>query len=314
MPREKNLSQEILAPVWRSWWGKFTLSAKSEKHLAGNTEQAYGLDLLKYLLFLQKKGVSAPERINLKEVDGFLAAEMTAGLKPATLARRLSTVRNFHRFLLKEKVKTDARILDQEAPKIKTFSPTVLTSAELEKIVALPPKTPRGFRDRAFLEFLYSTGCRVTEALTLPLARFDLDTGLVEIEKGKGGKERKVFLGREAIASLREYLKKGRPILVKEENSSRGRLFVNRYGRPLSRMGALKIIRAYVRAAGIRKKVTPHTFRHTKATHFLEDGAPLRFVQEYLGHSDVSSTERYTHLRPEHLKEVFRRYHPREGR
>jgi len=314
MPRKKNLSDEILAPAWRSWWGKFTLSAKSEKHLAGNTEQAYGLDLLKYLLFLQKKGVGAPESINLKEVDGFLAAEMTAGLKPATLARRLSTVRNFHRFLLKEKVKTDARILDQEAPKIKTFSPTVLTSAELEKILALPPKTPLGFRDKAFLEFLYSTGCRVTEALTLPMARFDLDSGLVEIEKGKGGKERKVFLGREAVLSLREYLKKGRPILVKEEKSSRGRLFVNRFGRPLSRMGALKIIRAYARAAGIRKKVTPHTFRHTKATHFLEDGAPLRFVQEYLGHSDVSSTERYTHLRPEHLKEVFRRYHPRDGR
>ncbi len=314
MPRKRNLSEEVLSPAWRSWWGKFTLSAKSEKHLSGNTEQAYGLDLLKYFLFLQKKGIGSPERIGLKETDAFLAAEISSGLRPTTLARRLSTLRNFHRFLLKEKVKTDARILDQRAPKIKTFSPTVLTAEEVEKLMSAPPKTPLGIRDRAFLEFLYSTGCRVTEALTLPLARFDLDSGLVEIEKGKGGKQRNVFLGRESIAALKEYLKKGRPLLVREEKSSRGRLFVNRFGRPLSRMGALKIIRHCVKLAGIRKKVTPHTFRHTKATHFLEDGAPLRFVQEYLGHSDVSTTERYTHLRPEHLKKVFRQYHPRENR
>ncbi|MGH8003189.1 MAG: tyrosine-type recombinase/integrase, partial [Limisphaerales bacterium] len=255
-----------------------------------------------------------PERVGLKEVDGFLSQEMAAGLKAASLARRLSTVRNFHRFLLKAKIKTDGRILDQKSPQIKTFAPSVLTSSELEKIFSLPAKTPLGFRDRAFLEFLYSTGCRVTEALTLPLAAVDLASGLVEIEKGKGGKPRKVFLGRAAILSTSEFLKKGRPLLVKEEKSSQGRLFTNRFGRPLSRMGALKIIRGYVRSAGIRKKVTPHTFRHTKASHFLEDGAPLRFVQEYLGHSDVSTTERYTHIRPEHLKKVFRRYHPREGR
>ncbi|MCI0329604.1 MAG: tyrosine-type recombinase/integrase [candidate division Zixibacteria bacterium] len=314
MPNKKNLSEETLSPAWRSWWGKFTLSLKSEKRLAANTEASYGLDLLKYLSFLQKKGFTSPEGIGLKEVDGFLSGEMAAGRRAASLARRLSTIRNFHRFLLKEKVKTDGRILDQQSPKIKTFAPTVLTGTEVERIFALPSKTPLGRRDRAFLEFLYSTGCRITEALSLPLAALDLESGLVEIEKGKGGKPRKVFLGRQAIASAGEYLKKGRPVLVKEEKSSRGRLFVNRFGRPLSRMGALKIIRGYVRAAGIRKKVTPHTFRHTKATHFLEDGAPLRFVQEYLGHSDVSTTERYTHLRPKHLKKVFRQYHPRESR
>lgn len=314
MPKKKSLAEEPLSPANRNWWGKFTLSLKSEKRLAANTEASYGLDLLKYLLFLQKKGFSSPAGIGLKELDGFLAEEMASGLRAASLARRLSTVRNFHRFLLKEKVKTDGRILDQKSPKIKTFAPAVLTSAEVEKIVSLPAKTPLGRRDRAFLEFLYSTGCRITEALTLPLAGVDLASGLVEIEKGKGGKPRKVFLGRQAIAASEEYLKKGRPLLVKEEKSSRGRLFTNRFGRPLSRMGALKIIRGYARAAGIKKKVTPHTFRHTKATHFLEDGAPLRFVQEYLGHSDVSTTERYTHLRPEHLKKVFRQYHPREGR
>ena len=314
MPKKKNLSEETLSPQNRSWWGKFTLTLKSEKRLAANTESSYGLDLLKYLLFLQKKGFSSPEGVGLKEVDGFLSAEMASGLKAASLARRLSTVRNFHRFLLKEKIKTDGRILDQKSPKIKTFAPSVLTSAEVEKIFSLPPKTPLGLRDRAFLEFLYSTGCRISEALNLPLAAVDLSSGLVEIEKGKGGKPRKVFLGKQAILSTAEYLKKGRPLLVKEEKSSRGRIFTNRFGRPLSRMGALKIIRGYVRAAGIKKRVTPHTFRHTKATHFLEDGAPLRFVQEYLGHSDVATTERYTHLRPEHLKKVFRQYHPREGR
>ncbi len=314
MPKKKSFSEKTLSPANRSWWGKFTLSIKSEKRLSANTEASYGLDLLKYLLFLEKKGFSSPEGVGLKELDGFLSAEMATGLKAASLARRLSTVRSFHRFLLKEKIKTDGRILDQKSPKIKTFAPSVLTSSELEKIFALPPKTPLGFRDRAFLEFLYSTGCRITEVLTLPLAAVDLTSGLVEIEKGKGGKPRKVFLGRAAILSTGEYLKKGRPLLVKEEKSSKGRLFTNRFGRPLSRMGALKIIRGYVRAAGIKKKVTPHTFRHTKATHFLEDGAPLRFVQEYLGHSDVTTTERYTHIRPEHLKKVFRQYHPREGR
>lgn len=314
MPKKRNLSQEMLSPAWRSWWGKFTLSAKAEKHLSGNTEQAYGFDLLRYFRFLQKRGVDAPEKVGLKEADAFLAEEMASGFRTATLARRFSTLRSFHRLLQKEKVKTDYRILDQKAPKIKTFSPSVLSAAELEKILSLPAKTPKGWRDRAFLEFLYSTGCRVGEALNLAMAKFDLDSGLVEIERAKGDKERKVFLGREAIAALRQYLKKGRPLLVGEEKSSRGRLFVNRFGRPLSRMGALKIIRSYARRAGIKKKVTPHTFRHTKATHFLEDGAPLRFVQEYLGHSDLSTTERYTHLRPEHLKKVFRRYHPRENR
>lgn len=314
MPKKKSLAEEGLSPAWRSWWGKFTLSLKSEKRLAANTEASYGLDLLKYFSFLQKRGFVSPEGIGLKEVDAFLAAELSSGQRPSSLARRLSTIRNFHRFMLKEKVKTDGRILDQKSPKIKTFAPTVLTGSEVEKIFALPPKTPLGFRDRAFLEFLYSTGCRITEALSLPLAGLDLSSGLVEIEKGKGGKPRQVFLGRQAVSTAGDYLKKGRPVLVQEEKSSRGRLFVNRFGRPLSRMGALKIIRGYVRAAGIDKRVTPHTFRHTKATHFLEDGAPLRFVQEYLGHSDVSTTERYTHLRPEHLKKVFRQFHPRESR
>ncbi len=314
MLKKKNLSEETLSPANRSWWGKFTLSLKSEKRLTANTEASYGLDLLKYLFFLQKRGFDSPAGIGLKEVDAFLAGEMASGLRASSLARRLSTIRNFHHFLQREKVKIDGRILDQKSPKIKTFAPTVLTNSEVEKIFSLPPKTPLGRRDRALLEFLYSTGCRISESLSLPLAGVDLESGLVEIEKGKGGKPRKVFLGRQAIGSAGEYLKKGRPLLVKEEKSARGRLFVNRFGRPLSRMGALKIIRGYVRAAGIRKKVTPHTFRHTKATHFLEDGAPLRFVQEYLGHSDLSTTERYTHLRPEHLKKVFRQYHPREGR
>ena len=142
MPKKKSLSEETLSPANRSWWGKFTLTLKSEKRLAANTEASYGLDLLKYLLFLQKRGFSSPEGIGLKEVDAFLVGEMHSGLRAASLARRLSTVRNFHRFLLKEKVKTDGRILDQKSPKIKTFAPTVLTSMKWKRSFPCLPKRP----------------------------------------------------------------------------------------------------------------------------------------------------------------------------
>ncbi|MDZ7260898.1 MAG: tyrosine recombinase XerD, partial [candidate division KSB1 bacterium] len=233
------------------------------------------------------------------------------GLAPSSMARNLSAIRMFHRFLMGENITyrdpTETILL----PKLSKRLPTVLDIWEVEKLLEQPDVSqPLGLRDRALLEFLYATGVRASELISLKQSQLFFPQGFVRVF-GKGAKERMVPIGEQAIFYVQHYQNTTRMVLA-QRGLSTDVLFLNRRGQPLSRMGLWKILRFYVLKAGIAKSVSPHTLRHSFATHLLEGGADLRAVQEMLGHADISTTQIYTHLDREYLKEVHRRFHPRE--
>jgi integrase/recombinase XerD len=217
----------------------------------------------------------------------------------------------FHRFLIEEKRETHDPTVNIELPKKPKSLPTVLRIEEIDLIMAQPDLgTVKGIRDRAILEFLYATGARVSEAVSVSIADLSLTDEWVRLW-GKGAKERLVPVGAFSLHSIEEYISKARPQIGK---SGRGdnRLFLNMRGDPISRVAVWKLMKTYTTMAGIRKNVSPHTLRHSFATHLLEGGADLRSVQEMLGHADISTTQIYTHLDREYLKEIIRTFHPRE--
>ena len=231
------------------------------------------------------------------------------GLSPASIRRNVSAVRSYFKFLMGDGhvIRDPSERLD--TPKRWRTLPEVLTVAEIQKLLAAPTMDdPLYFRDRAMLELAYAAGLRVSEWIGIGVKDALLDQGLVRVF-GKGSKERLVPIGRTAIGALAIYMREQRPTM--ERGSGRGALFLNARGQPLSRMGAWKILRKYVKRTGIRKRVYPHTLRHSFATHLLEGGADLRAVQEMLGHADISTTQIYTHVDREYLRQVHRRYHPR---
>jgi len=279
-----------------------------ERGLAQNSLEAYRRDLERYASYLKsrRKRVTSLDRA---EVPRYLLALREAGLSPRSVARHLSAIRQFHRFLVREGHATEDPTSHLESPRPWRRLPTVLSSDEVDRLLAgREPKSPQELRNLAMLEVLYASGLRVSELVGLRLADLDLVVGVIHV-LGKGDKERLVPLGDAATQSLRAYLTHGRPRLEKRRASPY--LFLGRHGRGLTRQMFWLLLKRYVRAAGIMKPVSPHTLRHSFATHLLERGADLRSVQLMLGHADIGTTQIYTHLSRAHLKAMYDKYHPR---
>jgi integrase/recombinase XerD len=286
---------------------QFMGQLKVEKGLARNTIEAYNHDLIGFFEFLSKRNLSAT---NVKQEDlvSFIAEKRTH-LSSRSLARCLVSLRMFYRFLVSEGriPNNPARLLG--IPKLYQHLPHVLNRDEVEVLLAKPDQnTAMGRRDKAILELLYATGLRASELIGLRMTNINLEAGYIRTI-GKGSKERIIPMGTKAIDSLKQYIAEGRASLLKKGTSSY--LFLNSRGGRLTRQGLWKILKVYARKAGITKRVTPHTLRHSFATHLLEGGADLRSVQVMLGHADISTTQIYTHVARERLKEVHEKYHPR---
>ncbi|MFQ5881429.1 MAG: site-specific tyrosine recombinase XerD [Candidatus Methylomirabilales bacterium] len=280
-----------------------------ERGVADNTLTAYSRDLQRYLAFLEENGLASPGYVAPSHLQEFLATLRGSGLSPRSVARATSALRTFHRFLAGQGyVRSDPTSL-LRAPRLVRRLPTVLSGDEVDCLLRTPDTSrPRGLRDRAMLELLYATGLRVSELLPLPLTALDSTVGFIRC-LGKGAKERVVPVGSSALKWLRDYLAHGRPSLMVGRETTF--LFLGRGGRRLSRQAFWKTIRSYARKAGIPKRITPHTLRHSFATHLLEHGADLRSVQLMLGHADISTTQIYTHVSRARLREIHDRFHPR---
>lgn len=287
----------------------FLTHIRVEKGLSSNTVSAYKRDLMKFSEFAQKRKVTL-EAASRDDLVDFLASLYRQHLESKSVARHLVSLRNFFRFAqIQELIPADPTI-NLESPKIRRSLPGYLRLEEVEKLLAQPDaKTPFGLRDRAMLEVLYSAGLRVTELVSLRVSDLDTKVGCVRCI-GKGDKERIVPIGKKALVMVERYLRDARPEMLGKSPAS-PTLFVNRRGKPLSRVGVWKILSAYGRRAGLRVALTPHMLRHSFATHLLERGADLRSVQLMLGHADISTTQIYTHVVEERLKQIYKAHHPR---
>lgn len=287
----------------------FLTHVRVEKGLSSNTVSAYRRDLVKFEKFARKRKLNL-ETVSRDDLVDFLAGLYRSSLESRSVARHLVTLRNFFRFaLIQEQIREDPSI-NLESPKIRRSLPGYLRLEEVERLLNQPDvKTTLGLRDRAMLEVLYSTGLRVSELIGLRVSDLDTKLGCVRCI-GKGDKQRIVPAGKKALAIVEQYLRDARPKLLGKLPSS-PTLFVNRRGAQLSRVGVWKILSAYGRLAGMRVGLTPHMLRHSFATHLLERGADLRSVQLMLGHADISTTQIYTHVVEERLKQIYKAHHPR---
>lgn len=280
-----------------------------ERGLAGNTIEAYGRDLSRYLDSLANSGIEQPGAIGRGDVQEHLAILDEMDLSQRSKARALAAIRTFHRFLVRESLCESDPTADLDTPRSSRRLPVFLSDQEVEDLLAAPDVTKApGVRDRSMLEVLYASGLRVSELVGLEVADVESEAGYLLV-RGKGGKERMVPLGELALAWLERFLDGPR------EEILRGRpcdaLFPSNRARAMTRQGFWKLIRAYARAAGISRAISPHKLRHTFATHLLEGGADLRSVQAMLGHADVSTTEIYTHVDRTRLRSIYEQHHPR---
>lgn len=289
----------------------FIYHLQGERQLSRNTVQSYRIDIKRYLDYFKEKGVTHPEQISTDDIITYLELLSTIPLAASSLARNLSSIRMLHRFMVNEAYTQKDATENIDSPKLPKRLPKILDIEDIEAIFTeIDIETDAGVRDRAMLELLYGSGLRISELLSLRLPSVLLSEGWIRVI-GKGSKERIVPFGDEAEIWLEKYIRYVRPLLaanIKAEDI----IFLNRLGAPLSRMGVWKIIQKYAQLAMIDKPVSPHVFRHSFATHLLEGGADLRAVQEMLGHSDISTTQIYTHLDRNYLKEVHKTFHPRE--
>ena len=280
-----------------------------ERGLADHTVKAYLGDVDRLVTFLQDRGMEDPSRVTHVELREFVFHMKDRGLAATSIRRALSSLRAYFTFLLEEGVVETDPTERLDAPRALRRLPTVLERDEVVALLESPSEDDAMYwRDRAILEFLYATGTRVSELLGLRLSDVDLEGGLVRV-KGKGSKERLIPFGKAAARALERYLREVRPSLDRGESG--GGVFLNRRGRPLSRMAIWNLVHGAAERAGVKKRVSPHTLRHTFATHLLEGGADLAAVQELLGHADISTTQIYTHLDREYLQDVHRKFHPR---
>lgn len=281
-----------------------------ERGLAENTIISYRRDLTAYIEFLKhKKSLSDWNRVTRNEIVAFLSSLKENGKSAATISRTISSIRSFHQFLLREQIVNHDASLYIESPKLARLLPQILSTEEIDRLLNVKGNSPLAIRNKAMLELMYATGLRVSELVTLQVSDVHLTMGFVRCF-GKGSKERIVPLGDMAKEALENYLNNARDELIKR-NRTETALFVNHHGKPLSRQGFWKILKAIVRDAGLTKEITPHTLRHSFATHLLENGADLRSVQEMLGHADISTTQIYTHITKTRLKDMYEKYHPR---
>ncbi len=280
-----------------------------ERGLSPRTVDAYLRDVGRLARFATERGVEVPDGIGYALLRDYVADLADTGRAASTVARAISSLRGYFGFLVEDGLIADDPSEPLESPRRGRPLPDVLSVAEIEGLLeAIGVNDQAAFRDRAILEVLYGCGLRVSELCALRVRDLDLEEGWTRV-LGKGAKERLVPLGADARLAVRRYLRELRPRL--DRGRSRGCLFLNHRGGPLSRMGVWKILRRYVERTGISKRVTPHTLRHSFATHLLEGGADLASVQEMLGHADISTTEIYTHVDRAHLREVHRFHHPR---
>jgi integrase/recombinase XerD len=280
-----------------------------EKGLAQKTLEAYRHDLNRFLSHLEERRIDDVQRVTKLDVRAFLLLLRGRKLSNKTIVRNLVAIRTFFRFLTHEGKLESNPVEDLESPQLAQTLPDILSVEEVEHLLETPkPQTLLGIRDRSMLEMLYATGMRVSELVNLQMNQLNLEGGYVLLF-GKGSKERAVPLGAEAIKWVSHYLKGTRQRLSKGKESPF--LFLNRSGRKMSRQAFWKKIKMSGRRAGIRKKITPHLLRHSFASHLLARGADLRSVQMLLGHSDISTTQIYTHVTGERLKQVHKRHHPR---
>ena len=289
----------------------FLTYAKVEKGLSGNTVSAYQRDLAKFRAFAAKRKLTL-ESVSRDDLVDFLSELYRQKLDSKTVARHLVTLRNLFRFAQAQELITADPSMNLESPKIRRSLPGYLRLTEVERLLSQPDETSvLGQRDRAMLEMLYSTGLRVSELVGLRVSDLDSRAGWVRCV-GKGDKERLVPVGRKALGLVEKYLRQARPELLRGARAvNSAALFVNRRGRALSRVGVWKILSAYGRRAGLRTALAPHILRHSFATHLLERGADLRSVQLMLGHADISTTQIYTHVVEERLKQIYKAHHPR---
>lgn len=285
---------------------------KIERGLSENTIQSYKRDLSQYFSFLDEKEISSWEQVDRYLVLDFLEFLRNEGKSSATIIRMVSSLRKFHQFLRQERMTDNDPMQHIDTPKKTQRLPKTLSIKEVEKIIESPDTNDAlGIRDRAILEVMYATGLRVTELITLKLDDLHLSLGLLQTV-GKGDKERIIPLGDVAIKWVNLYLEKSRPeLLAKNKKDKTNILFLNYKGEGFTRQGIWKNLKVYVIQAGIEKEVTPHTLRHSFATHLLENGADLRVVQELLGHADISTTQIYTHISKKRMADVYKTYFPR---
>jgi len=281
-----------------------------EKGLGKKTLEAYSRDLVRYFEFLQKESIESVGEHDTAYILKHLIDMKADGLSARSRARHLVTIRGFYRFLVQEKVIPSDPSRTIDLPKSGLKLPEVLATDEIERLLAAPgTDTPRGLRNTAMLELLYASGLRVSELTHLKLLDINLEAGFVRVF-GKGSKERIVPMGSSALEALQAYLKSGRPKLLKAGQAS-AYLFVARAGNPMTRQGFWKLLRKYAVQAGLKRNISPHSLRHSFASHLLEGGADLRAVQVMLGHVDITTTQIYTHVATERLREIHDRFHPR---
>jgi integrase/recombinase XerD len=287
-----------------------------ERGLSRNTLEAYRSDLLQFGQYLARRGCTV-EQAGHSELAEFLdelsrGRDGRAPVAATTLGRKVACLRSFYRHLRREGLIENDPTAELRGPRKPQRLPKVLSREEISNLLAQPRgQSPLALRDRALLELMYACGLRASEAVGLELADIDLEEGLL-CARGKGSKERIVPIGRQALAGLRAYLRSGRPVLV--GNAVQSRLFVNHRGGPLTRQGLYKVVQGHAGRAGLQERMSPHTLRHTFATHLLAGGCDLRSLQEMLGHADLATTQVYTHLSAERLKDAYFGAHPRASR
>lgn len=281
---------------------------KIERGLSDNTIESYQRDLIQYEVFLTSQQIKQWEDVSREVLLMYLYDIKDAGKSEATIQRVLSTLRLFHQFLKRENRVSHDASLHIDTPKKRQTLPEVLSVSEVEQLLDIDVTTPLELRTKAMLELMYATGLRVSECIGLSLNDLHLDIGFIRLI-GKGNKERIIPLGEVATEAVSEYIAHARLVLIK--NKQHHTLFVNHHGNPLSRQGFFKLIKQRAKDVGIKKDISPHKLRHSFATHLLENGADLRAVQEMLGHSDISTTQIYTHVTKKRLQTIYQTYHPR---
>jgi len=279
-----------------------------ERNASPYTVRNYTTDLLDFFQFLRTKDIDSLEAVDKHVLRDYLSHLMEQGFVKASVARKLSAIRSFYRYLLREKIMTTSPLTTAPSPKLDRRLPSFLTIEEVKQLLETPIlSTPQGQRDRALMELLYASGLRVSELVNINLEQINLDSYEI-IVRGKGSKERVVLMGEPAAKALHTYLSQGRRRLVGEKRTSA--LFLNRYGERLTGRRVQRILAKYASLAGINKRVHPHMLRHTFATHLLDGGADLRVVQELLGHAKLSSTQIYTHVTQSQARKVYLSAHP----
>jgi len=280
-----------------------------ERGMANNTLSSYKRDLYRFADFLKSKKIDSIDKVSRQVINSFMMAEKERGLASNSVSRGLACIKSFFKFLLKENIIKDDAANIIESPKLWKKLPYTLNIEEVEALLNAPNvRDPMEARDKACMELMYATGMRVSELVNLKMDDINMGVGFAKCF-GKGSKERIVPFGKKAKESLVRYLEIARPQFLKKNISNF--LFLTRFGKPMSRQTFWKIIKRYAKLAKIKKKVTPHSLRHSFATHILERGADLRIVQEMLGHSDISTTQIYTHVSKDRLKSIHQKFHPR---